>query len=52
MAVGLPLAVIQELEGAAHLKSFCKGCNADVYKSWVFLERDNFTPAGSHCAQV
>ena len=49
MALGLPLAIIQELEGAAYLKSFCKGCcSADVYKSRVFLGRDKFTPAGSY----
>ena len=48
MALGLPLAIVQEPEGATR---FCKGCcSADVYKSRVFLGRDKFTPSGSHWA--
>lgn len=51
MALGLPLAIIQEPEGAPLLQRICKSCCfANVHISQVFLGRDEFTPAGLHFA--
>ena len=51
MALGLPLAIIQEPEGAAHFQNSHKGCCfADTHISPALLGRDEFTPAGSQLA--